>query len=401
MVDSQTARHLITGLEVFRGRGADEYGFLVGPLSEFVYRNEFLNLPEIDRLARAILTEATHADRAETTHTQTKPSVTAQFLADQIDPWIKDIRQTLFRSKSAPFNRIEDAQTWCDEAKKGIDEWRKRLDEWRKRGDEWRARWKAMRKKYPLIEESIDTLEAWRKLGQALGIRWSAKGIPGDFPTQEELQEELWQLNEFERSLKSPPELDEQTKVYFALVDKMLEIIKVTGFTFTSVEMYILANASPVLPPLSYGIIDRTHSLPSGTSVVNRFARVTIRSDVTFEGLRSAYRSIRRELGITRSKSHTTKHLQLYQMVKRRDSIPSGKGTVAFWESLRHEWNRRYPKAKYTTWKGVKAAYDRLCRKMGDRFQAKPSGHNSAALDLSYTRKQKEAQHERTHTSKG
>ena len=391
MIDNQTTRGLIASLEAFKGRDADEYRFLFGPLEEIMYQNQFYNLRYIGRLAEAILANVTPTGRRETTHTETKPSVTTQFLADQIKPWIEDIRQTLFYSRSAPFNRIEDAQTWWDDLIKRFNEWHSRLDEWHSRvdewhrrmdeGDEWRKRreqrhdpwgmeglWSVMRKKYPQISMSID-MDEWKKL-------------PLDHPARLEAGE--------------PPELDEQVMVLTTLVDPIFEVSKATDFTLASVTMHILANAPLVLPPLSYGIIDRPYSLPSGSSIRKRFATVTIRSDVTFEELRSAYRSIRRELGITRSKSHTTKHLQLYQIVRERGNVPRGKGTVAFWESVRHEWNERYAKPKYTTWKGVKAAYDRLYRKMGDRFQGIPSEHNSTALDVSYVRKQKEAHNERT-----
>jgi len=359
---------LVIGLEAFKGHNADEYSFLIRPLSEFVYNNRFFNLPEIDRLARVILNEATQVNQAETTHAKTKPSVTTQFLADRIKPWIEDIRQTLFHSKSTPFDSIEDAQRWCDGAKKGIDEWyrradewHRRVDEWTKRKDEWGAHWQAIRKKYPLMMEGNKKWAALRK-----------QGIPVDLPTRDELR----QLDEIQLSLESlkpgeSPKSDEQANIYAILWDKIIEVVKATGFTTASVKMHILANTPLVLPSLSYGIIDRTHSLPSGASIVNRFARVTIRSDLTFEDLRSAYRSIRRELGITRSKSHTTKHLQLYQMIRGRGRIPSRKGTVTFWKSVMGEWNNLHPQDKYKTWKGVKLAYDRIIAQLERRITTK------------------------------
>lgn len=363
MFDYQTAQVMITRLEAFKGRDIDECSSLIPALSEFVYKTHFLNLFEVNKLAEAIL-----AVRPETTPMEIKPSVTAQLLADQIKPWIEDIRQTLFHSKSAPFTRVEDAEIWCDEAKKRIDEWGKRADEWRGRTDEWRrrrdeweARWQAMHEKYPLIKESIETWAALRK-----------QGIPVDLPTREEWQ----QLDRIELSLKSlevgePPKLDEQVKVYIALLDKILAIAKVTGFTWKSVRMHILVDAPPVLPPFTFSILKETHPLPSGTSFLNRFARVTIRGDLTFEELRSLYRSIRRELGTKRSKRPTTKHLQLYQMVRKRGGIPSRKGTVTFWKSVMREWNNLHPQDKYKTWKGVKLAYDRIIAQLERRITTK------------------------------
>ncbi len=351
------------GLEAFRGHDPEEYSALVEPLSEFVFSNNFYNLSEVNKLVKAIL-----AARPETTTMEIEPSVTAQLLADQIKPWIEDIRQTLFHSKSAPFSRIEDAEIWWDKAArrsdewgKRVDEWSKRVDEWRKRRDEWEARWQAMLKKYPLMKEGIETWASLRK-----------QGIPVELPTQEEWRQ-LDEINRYVKSLEvgEPPEQDEQGKVYAALLDDILEIVKVTGFTVKSVKMYILADASPVLPPFTFGILRETHSLPSGISLLNRFARVTIRGELTFEDLRSLYRGIRRELGIKRSKRPTTKHLQLYEMIRRRGDIPSRKGTVAFWKSIMKEWNDLHRQDKYKTWKGVKSAYERIIAQFERRITTK------------------------------
>lgn len=363
MLDYQTARELITGLEAFRGHDPEEYHHLIEPLTKFVFNNSFYKLPDVNELAKAIVTV-----KAETTAVDEEPSITAQLVASQIKPWIEDIRQKLFHSKSAPFASLEDAEIWWNEAEKKTDEWLKRVDEWRgktdewlKRRDEWHTRWQAMLKKYPLIKEGIGTWAALHK-----------EGIPVELPTEEERQQ-LDEINQHVESLDAgePPEQDEQIKIYEALLDDILEIVKVTGFRFKSVKMCILADASPVLPNFTFGIIREAHQLPSGISILNRYARVTVRGDLTFEDLRSLYRNIRRELGIKRSKGPTKKHLQLYEMVKRRGSIPHKKGTVTFWRSVMKEWNNLHRQDKYKTWKGVKLAYDRIIAQLERRIATK------------------------------
>jgi hypothetical protein len=368
MIDRQTVRQMIIELEAFRGHEPEEYYPLVEPLSEFVFNNRFRNLFEVNKLVKAILIA-----RPETTTREIEPSVTAQLLADQIKPWIEDIRQTLFHSKSAPFSRIEDVEIWWDEAEKKVGEWHKRVDEWHKRVDErlsrmkeWGALWQAMEERYPLIKDGIKT---WAELKR--------QGISVDLPKHEEIHQLIEQAHAFDHTLEvgEPPEQDEQVKLYGALLDDILEIVKVTGFTAKSVKMYILVDASPVLPPFTFGILRETHLLPSGISLLNRFARVTIRGDLTFENLRSLYRSIRRELGIKRSKRPTTKHLQLYEMVRRRGGIPSQRGTVAFWESVMKEWNDLHRQDKYKTWKGVKLAYERIIAQLERRITTKEANH--------------------------
>lgn len=306
-------------------------------------------------------------DMSKQTESEPTPReyLSEKYLVGLIVPWVQDIRQALFHSKSAPFSRIEDAETWWNEAKKrtdewskGVDEWCKRVDEWYKIRDEWEAHWQAMLVKYPLLDKSIKTWAALKK-----------QGVPVDLPTRQEREG----LNEIKLSLQSlevgePPEQDEQVKVLKALVRKILKIYKVTPFTVGSMKMYILADVPPVVPTFTFRILKETHSLPSGTSFLDRFAIVTIRDELTFEDLRSLCRSIRRELGIEGSRSPTPKHLALYEMVKEKGTILSGKGTVASWKSLKDEWNKNYPGQQYKEWRCAKIAYDRLCQKMNDRF---------------------------------
>ena len=326
MVDKQQIKEWVIGLEAFRGHEPEEYYYLVEPLTKFVSNNGFRKMDGMNELVKAILTA-----RPETTTTEIEPSVTAQLLADQIKPWIEDIRQTLFHSKSAPFSRIEDVRIWLDEAVKRYDEWHKRYAEWLERPS--------------LIKEGMTFTEYVRS-------------------------------NYSELVVEEPTQQDEQVKVLLTLMDKAQEIARVTGFTVTSLEMYILADTSPVRPPpFTLRILEETHSLPSGTSILNRFARVTIRGELTFEELRSAYRGIRQELGIKRSKRPTTKHLQLYKMVRRRGDIPSRKGTVAFWKSVITEWNDLHPQDKYKTWKGIKLAYERIIAQFERRITTKGGQH--------------------------
>jgi len=65
------------------------------------------------------------------------------------------------------------------------------------------------------------------------------------------------------------------------------------------------------------------------------------------------------------------KHLHLFRMVQQRGAIPSGKGTVAFWESIRKEWNSLHKQHTYETWKGVKLAYERIKTQVERRIKNK------------------------------
>jgi len=383
MIDRQEAEKVpepiiedyFRNLEPFKRRRHEKCARIIEPFTQYatglVKRVGFekAGVEELRKLAEDLLSA-----EPEIISTEIESPITAEFLASQLKPWIEDIRQRLFHSKSAPFCSVSHAKKWLDEVNKRRDEWHKRVDEWNKRVDEWHKRvdeWnncrQAILEKYPHITGGIEKWSLMKK-----------QGIEVEFPPQDECQR-LNEIQHTEESLKlkigNPPEQGEEVKTYWALIDAMFEIDKVTGFTWKSLEMYILMDALPVLPAFTVGIVRETHSLPSGTSLQNRFASVTIRGDLTFQDLRSLYRSIRRELGIKRSKRLTKKHLQLYEMVKKKGSIPDRVGTVAFWKSVMKEWNALHRKDKYKTWKGVKLAYERIIAQV-ERRMTKVGGYN-------------------------
>jgi hypothetical protein len=385
-MDKEIIRDWFIGLEALRGREPEDYAYLIEPFTEYVFNNGFnkIGSQELNKLVKGILTE-----RPETTPTEIEPSVTAELLAEQIKPWVEDIRQKLFHSKSAPFRSVSDAKKWLDEVNRRIDEWHKRVDEWHKQADEWERRvdewhkrndafhdyWQVILEKYPHITGGIEKWSLMKK-----------QGIEVKLPTADE-EQKLTELQLVVEALEvgevgDPPEQDEQVKIYYALLDDKWEMCKVTGFTIESMEMCILADASPVLPPFTFGIVRETHSLPSGIRLQNRFAKVDIRGELSFQDLRSLHRSIRDALGIKRLKRPTTKHLQLYKMVTQRGNVPDGEGTVAFWKSIMEEWNDLYPQKKYKTWKGIKLAYERIIAQAERRM------------------KKEEAQNERKHKAK-
>lgn len=332
------ARMYVRWLEAFKGRESAEYTHLLEPLAKFVYEADITYLPLIGKLAERLLASAPETVTGETT-----PSVTADFVAERVKPWIEEVRQRLFHSETAPFSRIEDAQMWWDEAEKRMDEWSKSVDEWISRTDEWPG------------TERMD-----------VGENRSAGRPPEPWPL----------LKPSERHApppvpKAPPraEEDEQLRAYIGLLYDGVEISDVTGFTLKSVKMWILAGAAPLLPTYTLGILNRSHALPDGTHVSNRFARVTVRGELKFEDLRALYGEIKRRLGTRGSKRPTKKQLEVYRLVTRNGDTPPHEGKVAFWERKKDEWNREHPKDKYTTWKGIKGAYDRPRKKMATRTQ--------------------------------
>ena len=90
-----------------------------------------------------------------------------------------------------------------------------------------------------------------------------------------------------------------------------------------------------------------------------REANVTIREGFDRMFLSWMYGQLRENFQVTKKKSLTGSHLELYRLVQ-KSGAPKGKGTVSFWKQVQSEWNQVHPEAEYTIWKGAKIAYDRL-----------------------------------------
>lgn len=355
----------------FKGRNYEEIAHLIKAGTRYISRVGYRQAKpeELNKFFEELLSA-----QPEIISTEIESPITAEFLASQLKPWIEDIRQRLFHSKSAPFSCISDAKKWLDAVNRRIDEWHKKADEWHKKADEWEKKvdewtkrsneyhdcWQAILEKYPHIKGGIEEWSLMKK-----------QGIEAELPTADEWQK----LTEIQLAMESleigrvgePPEPGEGVNTYWALIDAMFEVDKVTSFTWKSLEMYILADALPVLPAFTVGIVRKTHSLPSGVELQNRFAQVIIRGNLTDKGLRALYRNIRRELGIKHLQPLKPKDLELYKMVAQRGSIPTqkgAKGVVAFWASIMNEWNTRHPRDKYKTWKGFQSRYQRIIARL-------------------------------------
>jgi len=153
------------------------------------------------------------------------------------------------------------------------------------------------------------------------------------------------------------------------------EVSAQTGLTPISVVMYIIADIKPVLTTYSCGGTEDLVILPAEngkTKLSRRHLNITINTELSFNELLALYKSIKGFLGVTKSKTLSNKHLELYQIVQRHGSPPKGKGTVSFWNLVKNEWNTANPSDQYRSWKAVKIAYDRIIEKLNSRFQIRP-----------------------------
>lgn len=83
--------------------------------------------------------------------------------------------------------------------------------------------------------------------------------------------------------------------------------------------------------------------------------------------MRHLYQVIKGKSGSRQLKWANAKHLELYRLVDKKEGPPA-KGVVAFWKEVMTEWNQGHSEDIYTTWKGVKIAYDRLMNRSKKRI---------------------------------
>lgn len=285
----------------------------IDAIADYVYRKGEQDLYSLNKLIETLI-ESSQKEEIEPSDLDKPIELISMFLTDQIMTWIEDIREEIFQSRIAPFPSIEEASVWYEEQKKVEREMARRKP----------------KSKYPFLE-------------------YENRKKRGDLP---------------------PADL---------CGVRAHEITEATGLEYWSVIYCILANTNPVLRKVEVHIPIvpiESHRLPSGVRLINRTVSLKIRAPLSFGELYELHQHIRRQLGIRRSKSLNKRHLELYQVVKQKGIPPKVKGTVAFWESVRKEWNNGHANAPYNHWKCVKMAYDRFERKLTGQYLVSEEEYN-------------------------
>lgn len=151
------------------------------------------------------------------------------------------------------------------------------------------------------------------------------------------------------------------------IYDKTLEIANDTGINHPSLVMHVLANTNIVCSKWNLKLNNTRYRLPSGIMTEIKGIEVRFRDTLNLEDMRQIYSAMRDNYKFKKSKVLNAKHLLLYRFVEER-KLPYKKGKVAFWKQITEEWNRRYPELKYTTWKGVNMAYNRILKNVDRRL---------------------------------
>ena len=326
-------------------------------LAKFVFDSQFLNLPKLNSLVEGLLANQNEdtEDRQPTMNLTADVLVTSEFLAEKIMPWVNLVREELFKSVKAPFQSLREAGEWLRHEKQAQPKIWQLVD-----GDEFDKAFSHLVKAYkgypvrlPGLLRSLDYLGEDGKLHSV--------AITGPAPQDWSIPQE----RESSQRYSSLSWLENETRI----------MARATGFTQVSLVQFGLVGIKPILP--RYEVRGRLvyQSLPAGEQMQPIHLDIEIRArDLSFQELQEIYTQYREILQLQRGKTLNEKHLALYQLVSSKGGPLKGKGTVAFWNSVRDEWNSLHPNDKHQSWKGVKQNYERIIQKLKDRFESTKLG---------------------------
>jgi hypothetical protein len=143
-----------------------------------------------------------------------------------------------------------------------------------------------------------------------------------------------------------------------------------TGFSEESLTVFVLMGIEPILFGYEWKLGMLPQETPQGDRIIHRSFTVTFhRADIKFDELRDIYNTYRHELGFKRGKSLKPEHKEIYELVQRKGGPPKD-DVIAFWESVKAEWNANHRHHR-TTWQGFQRLYNRINETLESRISGK------------------------------
>lgn len=317
---------------------------LAHTLAKFMCDMNLCDTKHLDNLAQALLASVKSPDDRMSELTA-DVLITSDFLADKIRPWVETVREELFHATKPPFATLIEAEQWMESQSKFPTK------------EDFTKIYKAQ-----MALEELKLYEGHPFRMNAIMRSFSYLGTNGRY--------KIVYIREPAPQDWGVPQMREEASKYapFNWLENETRIMaRATGFTQLSLVQFVLVGTQPLLPRYVATGYGNYQALPSGEVMQPVRIDVEIRSkDLTFEELRRIYNDYRRILPLKKNKMLNRGHWEVYQLVGEMGP-PPGKGTVAYWESVRQRWNESHKGQKdrqYATWKGMQKAYDRIIQKL-------------------------------------
>lgn len=318
-------------------------------LAKFMFKYEIRNLEDVRDLVKSLVPSLQAKGATISSELTSDMLLTSDFLADRILPWVQLVRTELFGSADAPFSSIKEAENWIQEQSKvyGI-------------GDAWPVRDMREQLVHDILSDVSGVSVAF-PLGRTLEYLGEDGKVHQIKIKGRELED--WEISQLRE------QYDKWTMHSLSWLENETRIMsRATGLTQASLVQFVLVGIRPILP--RYLVRDRTvyQATPSGDILQPLHLEIEIRArDIGFEELRQIYRTYRRTQS-RKAKAFKEEHRAIYRLVKEKGGPVSGKGSVQFWKSVMEQWNLHSEK-RYSHWKGIKIAYERIKLRNSQRYK--------------------------------
>jgi hypothetical protein len=343
-MDYQISLELAEGLEAIRKHRL-KASPVVKAIANLIYKYGVTDLELLNEVTEGLLAANSLPNSKLPTEITPQDLFDAELLTKDITFLVERIRLELFGKREAPFSSWEEAEDWLREEElrqKGFERfgggeklkesiWKSHSSPLLKPADSKTQEFEERKWLVQEFSQTINKIRLWDR-GRALG-----KGMLGEI------------------DLVTPP-----PSHLALLVLKARELSEQTAIDYSSLLMHILANTKIVCEGFTY-YFRTTNSLDLSVSV-NKL-EITSWGRLNPADRHRIFQVIKKHFGEGRKRKEiTAKHLELYRLVDRKGGAPvkRAKGMVAFWKQVMLEWNKTHPEDTYTTWKGVKRAYDLL-----------------------------------------
>jgi len=256
-------------------------------------------------------------------------------LANEIEPWVKHVRNKIFDATSAPFNDYQDAVDWLIETEKKSPQ---PTDEDLERAAKVRERIREQQKKHRDLTRS-----PVRIIYETLMIPYAKRG--------DEYVQRV--------SVGIDPPLG-------LLAQESKAIAEATGFSQVSVVAYILADIKPIVRPIVAKLYPHMSRMPDGAEVWRRHAVIEVNSgNISQDDFKSVFKQVKTNLQPEgRKKRPTKKDLTRLSVIEDLGDRPPEEKVKAYYTRVMVEYNSRVkPKDRYTSWYGPYKAQMRYLQK--------------------------------------
>jgi hypothetical protein len=308
--------------------------------------------------------------------------ITSDLIVEWLQPRIGEIRQALFSDSAPPFSTYEAAVDWL--VRLGTDQWHRWQQRYKQKEEEWR---KKTGRRGGIVILSVDPSEialekASNQAKAIFHLSYKRRCIP--YETARDDLIPTWHNALFQSLQKRFPDMFAagvprrwsieiyEDSILAKLEQASHEIAEAIGVDKGNVIAWILADKKPTIPSIRMHQQYKELKLSDKATLKNRTVVIEILEPehLAYDQLKDIYHYIREDFNVTRVKALTVAHQRLLDIVKRLGGIPAKHGTKsAFWEQVRHAWNREVGREEYSEWRPLERKYKRLIKKLRLRDQ--------------------------------